>query len=163
VKNNLQVISSLLSLQSRTLEDKVAAAALRDSQNRVVSMALIHQNLYQEGKLIGVSAREYLEKLARGLFDSYNINSDKIKLTLDVDDMKLDVDQVIPLGLIINELLTNSLKYAFDQEGGNIELRLKRNDSGIRHEAQSNIAGKKQSWHFDSHPDAFFRANHLTI
>lgn len=141
VKNNLQVISSLLSLQSRALEDQVAAAALRDSQNRVVSMALIHQNLYQEGKLIGVSTREYLEKLARGLFDSYNINSDKIKLTLDVDDLKLDVDQVIPLGLIINELLTNALKYAFDQKGGNIELRLKRNDAGILLEIADNGVG----------------------
>ncbi|NND32530.1 MAG: tetratricopeptide repeat protein [Saprospiraceae bacterium] len=141
VKNNLQVISSLLSLQSRALNDEIATAALRDSQNRVLSMALIHQNLYQEGKLIGVSTKEYLEKLARSLFDSYNIKTDKVKLNLQVDDLKLDVDQVIPLGLIINELLTNSLKYAFKQDHGQIDLKLKHNGDGLLLEVKDDGIG----------------------
>ena len=125
VKNNLQVISSLLKLQSRTVDDAAALSALQEGQNRVKSMALIHQNLYQEDNLTGVDVKDYFEKLTRHLFDSYKVSKDNIDLQLDICDIRLDVDTVIPLGLILNELISNALKYAFDQtEKGILSIRL---------------------------------------
>ena len=116
VKNNLQFISSLLSLQSEHLESSPAISALKEGQGRVQSMALIHQNLYQEDNLTGIQMKDYLENLTNNLFDSYNISPDRISLELEIEDINLDVDTMIPLGLVINELISNSLKYAF-QEG----------------------------------------------
>ena len=141
VKNNLQVISSLLNLQSRHVEDGKAQVALREGQNRVKSMALIHQRLYQEDNLTGIQVKDYLSRLSRNLFTSYNINEDRIKLDLAIDDLNIDVDTLIPVGLILNELISNALKYAFP---GNMEgtinvglhlegdlLRLQVSDDGI--------------------------------
>jgi two-component sensor histidine kinase len=113
VKNNLQVISSLLDLQSMTIKDNQAYEAVKEGKNRVQSMALIHQNLYSEGNLKGIIAREYIDNLLRNLCDSYNISSDKVTVHTQIDDLNLDVDTMIPLGLIINELVSNSFKYAF--------------------------------------------------
>ena len=125
VKNNLQVISSLLKLQSRTVDDAAALSALQEGQNRVKSMSLIHQNLYQEDNLTGVDVKDYFEKLTRHLFDSYKVSKDNIDLQFDICDIRLDVDTVIPLGLILNELISNALKYAFDQtEKGILSIRL---------------------------------------
>lgn len=119
VKNNLQVVSSLLNLQSRHLEDAGAQKALQEGQNRVKSMAIIHQRLYQEDNLKGIQVQEYITRLAKSLFQSYNIKDDQIKLELTIADLNIDIDTLIPLGLILNELLTNSLKYAFpyDRQG----------------------------------------------
>ncbi|HFC00203.1 MAG TPA: tetratricopeptide repeat protein [Phaeodactylibacter sp.] len=126
VKNNLQIVSSLLSLQARNVEDQAALDALKEGQSRVRSMALIHQNLYQDDDLIGVEAKAYIEKLSEGLFHSYKIDHEKIAITSDIENIKLDVNTIIPLGLIINELITNALKYAFEKnEDGNIHLTLK--------------------------------------
>jgi len=141
VKNNLQFISSLLGLQTEHIEDEAALGALQEGQDRVQSMALIHQNLYQDKNLTGVNIKDYFLKMIHGLFDSYNIRDDQIELNLSVDDLNLDVDTVIPIGLIVNELITNSLKYAFTNmdkgiitislhEEGEI-LRLKVVDNGI--------------------------------
>ncbi len=126
VKNNLQFISSLLSLQSEYVIDRQALTALVEGQNRVQSMAMIHQDLYQGENLTNVSVPVYLEKLVGNLFTSYNIAPDKVLLQMDIDDLHLDVDLLVPLGLIINELLSNSLKHAFpDQRRGIINLSLK--------------------------------------
>jgi two-component sensor histidine kinase len=125
VKNNLQFISSLLGLQSEHISDQVALGALQEGQDRVQSMALIHQNLYQEDNLTGVDMQAYFIKLIRNLFDSYNVRKDQIKLKLEVEDVNLDVDSVIPIGLIVNELVSNALKYAFpDKRPGQITVRL---------------------------------------
>ena len=125
VKNNLQFISSLLSLQSEHIKDINALDALRQGQDRVQSMALIHQNLYQEENFTGVAMKEYFEKLSQNLFDSYNISPDRISLHLNIDDLDLDVDTVVPLGLIVNELLSNSLKHAFPKNStGTITVSL---------------------------------------
>lgn len=131
VKNNLQFISSLLELQSQHVTDTSALDALQDGQNRVKSMALIHQNLYQEENLMGVQVDEYFEKLVSQLFDSYNIRNEQIHLDLDVQKLNLDVDTLIPLGLIVNELVSNALKYAFPHDRiGRIKVSLKsQNDS----------------------------------
>ncbi len=133
VKNNLQFISSLLGLQTEHISDKVALGVLQEGQDRVHSMALIHQNLYQEDNLTGVDMKTYFTKLVRGLFDSYNIRKDQVALTLDIADLNLDVDTVIPIGLVVNELVSNSLKYAFpDKRKGLIKVNLyEENDSLI--------------------------------
>jgi len=125
VKNNLQVISSLLSLQSRQIKDTNIKQAIDEGRNRVRSMALIHQNLYQRESLTGINVNTYLEKLIEELFETYNISPDKIQLKLDIPFLELDVDTMIPLGLIINELVSNSLKHAFtDKKSGLIKISL---------------------------------------
>ncbi len=125
VKNNLQIISSLLNLQSRTIDDETARGAMLEGQNRVKSMALIHQNLYQEGDLVGVDTKDYIEKLADNLWRSYQVESDQIQFDSQIEPINLDVDIMIPLGLIINELISNALKHAFkNRDAGKIKLDL---------------------------------------
>jgi two-component sensor histidine kinase len=130
VKNNLQVISSLLKLQSASVTDERAQQALDEGRNRVRSMALIHQNLYQDGKQLGgLNVREYFEQLTAELFESYNVDESKVSLSLAIQDLILDVDTVVPMGLMINELVSNSLKYAFaDGRSGRISVSLKETD-----------------------------------
>jgi two-component system, sensor histidine kinase PdtaS len=126
VKNNLQVISSLLDLQSMTIADDQASEAVKEGKNRVQSMALIHQNLYSEGNIKGIRTKEYISNLLQSLCDSYNITNDKVKVTTQIDDLNLDVDTMIPLGLVLNELVSNSLKYAFkDGRPGELSIVLK--------------------------------------
>jgi len=126
VKNNLQIISSVLSLQSRQITDTHIQQAINEGRNRVRSMALIHQNLYQKENLTGVSVVNYLKKLVSELFHTYNISSEEIDLKLDISPLELDVDIMIPLGLIINELVSNSLKHAFTGvKNGVINISLK--------------------------------------
>lgn len=127
VKNNLQVVSSLLSLQARSLQGAEAVEALHDGKNRVRSMALIHQNLYQEEHLSGVDARSYMERLCKSLLKSYHVKNNQVTLSTDIDQILLDIDSVIPIGLIINELITNALKYAFSPgKPGLIHVSLKK-------------------------------------
>lgn len=131
VKNNMQFISSLLSLQSDYVTDPTAKKALHTGEHRVQSMALIHQNLYQEDNLTGIETATYLKKLTKNLFDAYNINEDTINLHLDVEEVILDVDTMVPLGLIVNELISNSLKHGFpEKRKGNIYVSLKNTDAG---------------------------------
>ncbi|MEL7122438.1 MAG: sensor histidine kinase, partial [Bacteroidota bacterium] len=126
VKNNLQVISSLLKLQSRYVKDPNALTAINEGRTRVRSMALIHQNLYQKENLTGVRVKQYFSKLLEELFATYRIDEGKIKLDTQIDDLNLDVDTIIPIGLIINELVTNALKYAFnDKEQGLLTIKLR--------------------------------------
>ncbi len=120
VKNNLQIISGLLSLQGRSVSDSGVLQAINEGKSRVRSMALIHQNLYQGTKLTGVEVKPYLEKLCEELFSTYKIDADEVRLDLQIEEISLDVDTLVPLGLIINELITNSLKYAFNVSAGEI-------------------------------------------
>ena len=132
VKNNLQTISSLLSLQARYVADPKALDAIREGQNRVHSMALIHQRLYQNKDLRNISAANYICQLSAYLFETYNIDSEKIKLCSEIDQIELDIDTIIPLGLILNELITNALKHAFPgKETGIINISLKRSDRSL--------------------------------
>lgn len=125
VKNNLQMISALLYLHGKSLDDATAQAALMESQNRVQSMAMIHQNLYQQENLLGVGVKEYLDRLIHHLIDSYNIEKNRIVIHKRIEIQHLDVDIVIPMALIINELISNALKYAFrDGRAGVINVSL---------------------------------------
>jgi PAS domain S-box-containing protein len=121
VKNNLQVISSLLSLQSGATMDTHAREQLRESQNRIRSMALIHERLYQSENLAQVNFGEYVRSLVAFLFRSYNVPN--IRVIYSIDHFNLPVNTAIPCGLVINELVSNALKYAFkDRTGGEIEI-----------------------------------------
>lgn len=123
VKNNLQVISSLLNLQSAYIEDKHATDMFKESQNRVRSMALIHERLYQSKDFTSIDFGEYLRKLADSLAYSYGPIGRSTKVTIDSDNISLGIDTAVPCGLIINELLTNSFKYAFaDGRHGEIQI-----------------------------------------
>lgn len=147
VKNNLQIISSLLDLQSHSISDKEAAIAVKEGKNRVQSMALIHQNLYTEGNIKGIRVKDYIQNLAGSLFDSYNIQKEKIRLVTDIEPLNLDVDTVIPIGLIINELLSNSLKYAFaGRAGGEIKLTLKQQVKELQLQIRDNGVGFSPGW-----------------
>jgi len=113
VKNNLQIISSLLNLQSGYIQDPQAGEMFKESRNRVKSMALIHERLYQSKDLARIDFAEYVRNLTTHLFRSYGVNTHTVGLKIDVGNILLDIDTAIPCGLIINELVTNSLKYAF--------------------------------------------------
>ncbi len=129
VKNNLQVVSSLLSLQSGYPRVESVRDLFVESQNRVKSMALIHEKLYQSQDLANIDFSDYIESLAHHLFHSYTANPDLVTLTTDVD-VSLDIDHAIPCGLIVNELLSNSLKHAFpDERRGAINLYFHVNDT----------------------------------
>jgi len=115
VKNNLQVISSILNLQSAYVKDNNTLAILRESQNRIKSMSFIHESLYQTKDLAGIEFTSYIHSLANNLIHSYSLEIGKIRLRTDLQDTFLSLDQAIPCGLIANELISNSLKYAFDK------------------------------------------------
>ena len=129
VKNNLQVVSSLLSLQQRQSKDSTTQQALQEGRDRVKAMSLIHQNLYQDNNLVGVPVKPYIDTLAKNLIYNYKVEDKNISLQTDIDDLKLDVDTIIPFGLIINELISNALKYAFvNKDEGEITITLKLKD-----------------------------------
>jgi two-component sensor histidine kinase len=125
VKNNLQVVSSLLSLQRNHVHDERALEPLRQSQSRVLAMAALHEFLYRAEELSHVDTRAYLEHLVSMLADSYP-SARGVIVTLELDDVPLDVDQAIPCGLITNELVSNAFKYAFAERGGNLRVSFKR-------------------------------------
>lgn len=126
VKNNLQVISSLLSLQSRYIEDEKAQEAVNEGQNRVKSMALIHQKLYQHDNLMGVDVLDYVQNLTSALKAAYGIDQEKVEIVYEVEKLSIDVDTLIPIGLILNELISNAFKHAFPEDtSGELLIRLK--------------------------------------
>lgn len=115
VKNNLQVISSLLSLQEKSLDDESAKKAILEGKERVKSMGLIHKMLYQNDNYSGIEMDDYIQNLLKGLLDSFGMDKNKIQIETNIHKLKLDVDSAIPVGLIINELVINSLKYAYEK------------------------------------------------
>ena len=113
VKNNLQIITSLLRMQSRAVQDPALSEALRECQNRVASMALIHDKLYRARDLARVSFGEYVRDLTNNILTSYALPARSVRVRLDIDDLSLSLDCAVPCGLILNELMSNCLKHAF--------------------------------------------------
>jgi PAS domain S-box-containing protein len=125
VKNNLQIISSLLNLQSRHIKDEPSLDMFQESRHRVRSMALVHERLYRSKDMARIDFCEYIRSLASHLFMSYGVNPPSIELDVDVKDVYLDINTSIPCGLIVNELVSNSLKHAFaGREKGRIRIVL---------------------------------------
>jgi two-component sensor histidine kinase len=116
VKNNMQVISSLLKLQAETIKDESLRSAFKDSQNRVRAMALVHEKLYQSKDFTHIPFRDYLQSLIRYLYQSYTPKAGTIELTSEIEELPLAITHAIPCGLIVNELLSNALKHAFPEE-----------------------------------------------
>lgn len=128
VKNNLQIISSLLRMQSRRPLDESTLILFQESQNRVQSMALIHEQLYQSPDLSQIDFGDYIRSLTDNLFRCYGVSQKAISLNIETNGLKLSLDTAIPCGLIINELVSNSLKYAFPKnQCGKISISLEKN------------------------------------
>jgi two-component sensor histidine kinase len=143
VKNNLQIISSLLHLQSAHIKDEDVRQAVAAGQHRVESMALIHQKLYQRDNLAAIEMRDYLNNLVQSLIDTFDADPNRIRFELNMPELELDVDTAVPLGLIVNELITNSLKYAFpDGREGTIMVSLKKSGSNLELLVADNGVGK---------------------
>ena len=129
VKNNLQIISSLLNLQSGYIKDKDSIEVFKESQNRVRSMALIHEKLYQSKDMSQIDFSEYVSELISNLFSSYSLNSALITLHQNINNILLEIDLAINLGLIINELVSNVFKHAFPTcSKGNLYISLKNDE-----------------------------------
>jgi two-component sensor histidine kinase len=123
VKNNLQVICSLLNLQSRSIEDQDTLQMFKESQDRVRSMALIHEKLYRSEDMARVDFGDYLRNLTSHLVRSYRDGSNRVRLTISADGIPLTIEKAVPCGLITNELISNALKHAFpDGRAGEIHV-----------------------------------------
>jgi len=132
VKNNLQVVVSLLRMKARRLSDPEAISALEESRDRVLAMAFAHDNLYRSTSLGGVHARTYLQSLAANVRTFHGDDSDRVRLELEVEDLTLDLDTAVPLGLITNELVTNSFKHAFpERREGRVRVALRAEGQGL--------------------------------
>lgn len=130
VKNNLQIISSLLHLQAARSEDDDLSKAFDDSQHRIRSMAMIHEELYRSDDLARINFRGYVERLIDNLLDSFGMRG-QVAVTIDMDATLMTIEESIPLGLIVNELVSNALKYAFpDQRHGNMRVDLRTSAEG---------------------------------
>jgi PAS domain S-box-containing protein len=146
VKNNLNTISNLIYFQTKLLKDKQAIAAFRDSQNRIQSMARIHEHLYRSWDLSRVDMKAYFSDLVVDLSQTYGIQT--TRLDLSVGDLALDIDQAVPCGLIMNELVSNSMKYAFDKsrKDNKIAIRLAHEGERIVLEVADNGIGLPENW-----------------
>lgn len=151
VKNNLEIVSSLLALQSAQLTDSSAVDVMQESQNRVQSMSMIHQKLYQGTSLSTIEMKAYFHNLGSHILDSFGMD-EQVHINYEMNNMELDVDTAIPLGLIVNELFTNALKYAFPEgRKGEMKLALFRqskkklklevSDDGVGQELNGKIKG----------------------
>ena len=137
IKNNLQVISSLLDLQAEKfknredIKDSEVLEAFRESQDRVISMALIHEELYKGGGIDTLNFSPYIEELAENLFLTYRLGNTDISLNMDLEEnIFFDMDTAVPLGIIVNELVSNSLKHAFTgRDKGEIRIKLRREET----------------------------------
>ena len=147
VKNNLEIVSGLLALQAAQIDHPSAQAVMQASQNRVLSMGIIHQKLYQKGNLAGIEMKDYFHNLSESILDTFNA-ADKVSITLPMPPLNLDIDTAVPIGLITNELLTNAIKYAFpSNHPGEIKISLTETESsnGLVFQLSDNGIGRQNN------------------
>ncbi|MBK8711709.1 MAG: tetratricopeptide repeat protein [Niastella sp.] len=146
VKNNLEVVSSLLALQSAQIDDPNTKEAMREGQNRVHSIGIVHQKLYQGTNLGAIEMKDYFLNLGDSILDSFGAEK-KIKIELAMEKLEIDIDTAVPLGLIVNELLTNTIKYAFPTgKQGNVVIKLEKGKTGVLHlEVSDDGVGKSSN------------------
>jgi PAS domain S-box-containing protein len=150
VKNNLQIISSLLFLQKDAMSDPVLQGALEESRNRIASMALIHEELYRSGDLARVDIKEYLERLAPKVVHALR-GAKSVGFALALGDCRVSVDKAIPIGLIVNELLTNAVKHGLaGRDSGAIRVRLERDGPMVHITVEDDGAGLPPGFHPDA-------------
>ncbi|MES2798493.1 MAG: histidine kinase dimerization/phosphoacceptor domain -containing protein [Bacteroidota bacterium] len=150
VKNNMQIISSILNLQSSFVKDKKTLEVLSDSRNRIRTMAIIHESLYQTNNFSSIDFSSYVKNLCSNIIASYYTRAGNVELNTSIDKIFLLLDQAIPCGLIINELITNSLKYAFvDGRNGIIDVELHEVENEIQLKIMDNGVGLPEN--FDIH------------
>jgi PAS domain S-box-containing protein len=159
VKNNLQVIISLLRLQSRGIKDQNILTMFKESQDRINSMALVHEKIYYSKDLANIRLRDYVNDLASDLFKSYNLSSGNIEFKMEIEDIPIGIDTSIPCGLIINELLSNSLKHAFpENRKGEIKIEIRSaKESEIEMVYSDNGIGLPKSFDFKKSTGFGFR------
>ncbi len=152
VKNNLQIIISLFNLQTHYIEDDKSLETLKEGQDRIKSMALIHERFYQSDGLSKIDFDDYIRRLTENLYLSFNISSERIRLVLDTDKISLDIDSAVPCGLIINELISNALKHAFKgRENGELKVSFKTfGDQMIRLVVSDNGVGMQPGFDMES-------------
>jgi two-component sensor histidine kinase/sensor domain CHASE-containing protein len=131
VKNNLQIISSLLRLQSRKFTDEETIEAFRESQNRAKMMAIAHEKLYQSRDLENIELENYVSTLSNYLLNTYGCEPEDIKIDINIKNVILSIDTAIPLGLILNEMVSNALKHAFKNHKGKIQIEMRPEDNGL--------------------------------
>lgn len=131
VKNNLQIISSLLNLQANHTEDQQFLAMIRECRNRIVSMAIIHEMLYMTKDLSRINAADYIVRLSQSIYQSFSLSEGVISFEYAIDeDIYLEADKIIPIGLILNEIVSNSMKYAFPDGCGTVSVIFREEGGG---------------------------------
>lgn len=151
VKNNLMIISSLLNLQSKYIKDKTALKVFKESQNRAKSMALIHEYLYRSTDLKRINFGDYIRVLTIELFHTYTIDPSQITLNLNIENIMVDIDIAVPLGLIVNELVTNSMRHAFPgNKCGKINIEFYHSDNKFTLIVSDNGIGFPEDLNFEN-------------
>ena len=151
VKNNLQILSSIFTLQVQQQTDDAVLQAMKSGEGRVNAMALIHKKLYSDNASLDIKIREYIGELVQYLVHSYGFDQKQLRLSVQVDEIHLDVDKVIRIGLIVNELVSNAFKYAYaGQEAPLLEVRISQSAKDIRVEVIDNGAGVPDSFDMES-------------
>ena len=151
VKNNLQVISSMLNLQRRFVDDPKMLDVLEESQNRISTMSFIHESLYQNSDFSSIGFADYLERLTQNLIHSYSKISARVELISQLDDIHINLKQAIPCGLIVNELVSNCLKYAFKgRETGKVFLRVEKKGEELEIEVADNGVGLPEEFDIET-------------
>lgn len=150
VKNSLQIVSSLLSLQASEFDDVNVIESYNESENRIHSIALIHESLYNSSDISEINFREYVETLIENIIYSYKVETERIKIKLELDELELGIETAIPLGLIINELVSNAVKHAFKDNEGCIKLTLSRVDDEYELVIQDNGIGLSEDFDIEN-------------
>lgn len=151
VKNNLQVVSSLLNMHVRKVKDSASKKILEEGSERLLAMSIIHKNLYPHSDLKTISLDDYLFTLSNQLFDNYQLNYSNVELETELEKISVDIDKLIPIGLIVNELISNSMKHAFNEaSNARIIVRLtSTSDENIELEISDNGKGIDPNWNLD--------------